>query len=551
MSAATTSATPPFSGEAAVSAGDLVLRARTLERVGRLGEALAVYQVAIAQAKAADEPATLAEGLRRLAVVRHRRGESAEAQQLCRRSHCVALGAGKLALAGEALNTLGGIAMEMGVPDEARHNFVGALALGDPSGALRARVEQNLGILANIQGDVDEALVRYGRSLEAYRAADDEHGCALAYHNLGMASTDRARFDDAERYFLRSRAIAERAGDTYLTGLCLVNHAKVHLARKRYERAREGAEAALALFDRVGVTSAKADAYRVLGMVYRETGRSQLAEARLTAAIQLAASSGCVLNEAEASRELALLYQPMGRNQEALRLLNVAHRLFGRVDARVALVNVDGRKRELEATYLEVVREWGQSIESRDTYTFGHCERVAQYAVAVARAAELDEQAQTAVRLGAYLHDLGKVRVPHEILNKPGPLTQDEFAVVQRHPVWGLEMLADVQFPWDIKPIIRWHHERYDGTGYPDGLRGDQVPRSAQIVGIVDFYDALTTDRPYHPARSHDAALAAVAERRQWWSEEIYDAFLRARGLGGRAEEEPVSAQRAVPPLAA
>jgi putative nucleotidyltransferase with HDIG domain len=540
MNAATTSAAPLLAPEAA-PAGDLVLRARALERAGRLGEALAVYQVAIAKADVAQEPATLAEALRRLAVVRHRRGESAEAQRLCHRSYSVALGAGLLALAGEALNTLGGIAMETGVPDEARHNFIGALALGEPSGALRARVEQNLGILANIQGDFDDAVVHYARSLEAYRAVDDEHGCALAYHNLGMASTDRERFDDAEGYFRQSRAIAERVGDAYLKGLCLVNHAKVHLARERYEHARESAEAALLLFDRVGVTSAKADAYRVLGMMYRETGRAQLAEARLTAAIELAGAAGCVLNEAEASRELALLYQAMGRNQEALRLLNVAHRLFERVDARVALVNVDGRKVELEATYLGVVREWGQSIESRDSYTFGHCERVAQYAVAVAQAAGLDEQAQTAVRLGAYLHDLGKVRVPHEILNKPGPLTQDEFAVVQRHPVWGLEMLADVQFPWDIKPIIRWHHERWDGTGYPDGLRGDQIPRSAQIVGIVDFYDALTTDRPYRPARSHDEALAALAERRHWWSEEVYGAFLMAAVLADRAGEQSTS----------
>src|SRR5205823_13631617 len=87
--------------------------------------------------------------------------------------------------------------------------------------------------------------------------------------------------------------------------------------------------------------------------------------------------------------------------------------------------------------YLAVVREWGQSLESADTYTFGHCERVAQLGVAVARALGLDEHAQTTVRLGAYLHDLGKVRVPHEILSKPGPLTRDEFEVVQMHPIWG------------------------------------------------------------------------------------------------------------------
>src|SRR5207247_318449 len=129
---------------------------------------------------------------------------------------------------------------------------------------------------------------------------------------------------------------------------------------------------------------------------------------------------------------------------------------------------------------------------------------------AVGRALGMDGHAQTTVRLGAYLHDLGKVRVPHEILSKPGPLTRQEFEVVQMHPIWGIELLAKVEFPWDIKPVIRWHHERYDGTGYPDRLCGDEIPVSAQIVGIVDVYDALTTTRPYRPAFSRPAALAQI-----------------------------------------
>src|SRR5207249_12024573 len=110
--------------------------------------------------------------------------------------------------------------------------------------------------------------------------------------------------------------------------------------------------------------------YRVLGMIYRETSRPALAESRLKSAIELAVDAGSVLNEAEASRELALLDQAMGRNQEALRLLNVAYRLFGRLDAGAHLVHVARKMAELEAAYLAVVREWGQSLESADPYTF-------------------------------------------------------------------------------------------------------------------------------------------------------------------------------------
>src|SRR5712691_2187810 len=467
-------------------AAELLHDARAQERAARISDAIASYEAAIAAAEGAGEPAVLAEALRRLAVICHHRNESADA----------------------------------------RRHFLRALELGGHSRGLCARAEQNLGILANIQGDLDEALARYGRSLEAYCESNDEHGRAIVYHNLGMASADRERFDEAEYYFRRSHEIAERAGDAYLGGLCLVNHAKVHVARERYEDARHDAEAALAVFDQLGVGSAKADAYRVLGMIYRETGRPALAESRLKSAIELAVGAGSVLNEAEASRELALLYQAMGRNQEALGLLNAAHRLFGRLDARTHLVHVAGKMADLEATYLAVVREWGQSLESADTYTFGHCERVARLGVAVARALGLDGHAQTTVRLGAYLHDLGKVRVPHEILSKPGPLTRDELEVVQMHPIWGIELLAKVEFPWDLKPVIRWHHERYDGTGYPDRLRGDEIPVAAQVVGIVDVYDALTTARPYRKAMTTEAAMAEITRCRVWWSDRVYIAFV-------------------------
>src|SRR5690349_9693780 len=209
-------------------ATDLLHEARAQERAACIQAAVESYETAIVAAELAGEPGVLAEGLRRLAVVRHRRGESAVARELCRRSHLVAREAGNAVLASEALNTLGGIDLETDAITDARDNFLRALELGGHSRELRARVEQNLGILANIQGDYDEAVTRYRRSLEAYRASSDEHGCAIAYHNLGMASADLQQFDEAERYYRQSYEIAARAGDVHLQGLCLVNHADVH-----------------------------------------------------------------------------------------------------------------------------------------------------------------------------------------------------------------------------------------------------------------------------------------------------------------------------------
>jgi len=370
---------------------DLLREACSRERAGCIPEAIECYQSAIAASQQTGEQLVLAKALRRLAIVRHHRDESAQARELCRRSYQVARGIAHDELAAEALNTLGGLDLTSGSLEDARRTFLQALELGGANRELGARVEQNLGILANIQGDLDEAISRYERSLVAYRSSGDEHGCALAYHNLGMVSADREQFAEAEGYFRESRALAERTGDVYLQGLCLVNQAEVDLACQRFENARQNAETALALFDQLGAQGAKADAYRVIGTVYRDTGRPALAESRLRSAVELAVGAGSLLSEAEASRELAVLYQTVGRNREALQLLNHAYRLFRRLDARVELIQVGGKVAELEGTYLAVVRDWGQSIESVDQYTFGHCERVARNAVAMAPVLGLDE----------------------------------------------------------------------------------------------------------------------------------------------------------------
>src|SRR3989441_2208459 len=143
----------------------------------------------------------------------------------------------------------------------------------------------------------------------------------------------------------------------------------------------------------------------------------------------------------------------------------------------------------------------------------------------MARVLEFDDHDETAVLLGAYVHDVGQLRVPHELLRKPGPLTREERAVLQMHPIWGIELLANVEFPWDLKPVIRWHHERYDGTGYPDRLKGDEIPLAAQIVGILDVYDALTTARAYQPARTADQALAELTRYRRWGARRGFQGF--------------------------
>ena len=147
------------------------------------------------------------------------------------------------------------------------------------------------------------------------------------------------------------------------------------------------------------------------------------------------------------------------------------------------------------------------TIEARDPHTNGHCERLARHAVRLGRALDLEDEELQALHRGGYLHDVGKVGVPDAVLLKPGPLTVDEMALMRRHPEIGDTLCAPLQSLRDVRPIILSHHERLDGSGYPNGLRGDEVPVLAQIVGIVDVYDALTSHRPYRPGLHPEEAM--------------------------------------------
>jgi ribonuclease P protein subunit RPR2 len=155
---------------------------------------------------------------------------------------------------------------------------------------------------------------------------------------------------------------------------------------------------------------------------------------------------------------------------------------------------------ELRLSYMATVRALSNAVEARDAYTGKHAERVAAYGVELARATGLDVTSNQQVEFGFLLHDVGKVAVPDAILFKADRLTDEEYALVTQHPVIGAEILSDVSFLGEAKLIVRHHHERWDGTGYPDGLHGDDIPLAARVFAVADTLDALTSDRPYRAA---------------------------------------------------
>jgi putative nucleotidyltransferase with HDIG domain len=243
-------------------------------------------------------------------------------------------------------------------------------------------------------------------------------------------------------------------------------------------------------------------------------------------------------------RELAILYQRTKRNRETLLALNEAHAIFARLAAARELSDVDGRVQRFEEEFLAIVREWGSSIESADHYTQGHCERVADYACALARDAGVEESVLLWFRMGALLHDVGKITVPSPILNKAGPLSPGEAAVMREHPARGEALIAGIGFPWDIRPMIRHHHERWDGRGYPDRLSGPQIPAAARILCIADVFDALTSTRSYRAAYSAPEAAALMRADSGTAFDPALLALFLGRTLAGLARGEP-EAERA------
>jgi putative two-component system response regulator len=167
------------------------------------------------------------------------------------------------------------------------------------------------------------------------------------------------------------------------------------------------------------------------------------------------------------------------------------------------------------------------TIEAKDPYTEGHCDRLSKYSVALGEKLGLSQELRVALRRGGLIHDIGKLAVPEHILLKPGPLTPEERKIMEQHTVIGEEICAPLRSFHHVLPIIRHHHEKQDGSGYPDGLKGAQVPLTARILQITDIYDALTTDRPYRKALPMEKAVAIMREevKRGWWDGSILDEF--------------------------
>ena len=171
---------------------------------------------------------------------------------------------------------------------------------------------------------------------------------------------------------------------------------------------------------------------------------------------------------------------------------------------------------------LDVVQTLAKAIDAKDRYTNGHSSRVAVYSREIARRAGYSERAQSDMYMMGLLHDVGKIGIPDSIINNPGKLTEAEFNEIKKHPVIGAEILSDIEDMPDLAKAARWHHERYDGTGYPDGLKGTLIPEEARIIAVADAYDAMTSNRSYREKMDQDQVRAQLETGKGIQFDEIF-----------------------------
>jgi len=462
-----------------------------------------------------SHPAAVTRTIRRVARCFIEEGDLDSALDALELARTAAVAYDDTAAIAHAMNLEGIIAQQRGdlAAAESYYRSARSLAWRANETLLTAMLDQNLGTVANIRGNLVEAKLRYEGSLAAYRVLNMRHAQGPLHNNLGMLHTDLRQWREAETHFREALRIASECGD--LTGRLRAhaNQAEMYVNRRRFRKAKRLCRRVLtmSLAPDACLGSWLAEAYKHLGVAHRETGSVQQAEHYLSCALSMSEERQDALLTAEICRELAILQRQLDRPTETLSALTRAHSLFRQLSANPDLRNVDLQLRALESEFLEIVQSWGESIETADSYTQGHCQRVADVATLLAMDCGLEPASLLWFRMGALLHDVGKIAVPLEILNKRGALLPEELQVMREHPVVGEDLVAHVNFPWDVRPMIRHHHERWDGTGYPDAIAGDAIPHTARILCVADVYDALTSTRSYREAYTPDVAIAIMA----------------------------------------
>jgi putative nucleotidyltransferase with HDIG domain len=415
----------------------------------------------------------------------------------------------------KALRNLGVIYVELGEFEEAEATYDEAISLASKSGEelLYADLVNNLGTIMNMRGEWQKALDLYRESLGIYRSGNEIRKSAYTMNNLAITFAERGYSDDAMSYFTQALDIAGEVNDASLILIVDINLADLYLNRRELERARYHCLRAEQYLQDNSLTNGHLVETRMTAgkiAFYELSFENSLQY--FNDALHLAQDIGTQYQEAEVLFARGTLLDAMDRHFDALADLESSYSIFTAARAESKKTKTENAIASIEELYLKVFDALAQEVDEKDPYTKGHSDRVASLSLLLARELQLSTGTIKTVVAGALLHDIGKIKIDNCVLKKEGRLTDEEFAHIKEHANLGVALLDGKEFPWDVKPVIAHHHEKFDGTGYPDRLAGDDIPLSARVVCLADVFDALTSDRPYRAAFSAEQALKIMSD---------------------------------------
>ena len=514
----------------------LIESGRDAQRTGAWDEALAHYESAL-QLIDAEDAAKKASVLRSMGAVYRDRGDLESAEAKYEASRVCAEEANLPGEVASALTAQATVEILRGNLEQAAELFLKAREVAEELGddRLVAMIDQNLGVISNIQGNVAVALLSYRSALDRYRRIQDSASALRALNNMGMAHVDLAEWAAAETCFGEAGELASSLGDSMMVGTVELNRAELHLKRRRFEAAQESCDRSVQIFHRLRARRATAEAYKFYGILYRETGRPDQSDTHFALSLGMAEACQNRLLQAETQMEWALLHLEEERKQEGVLYLNRALKLFRDLKASREVLDIERRLTRLRELYLPAVQGWGSHVtEAKDPFQVGHAARVAEYATKLAREVGIEGWDLTWLRIGAYIHDLGNMAVPSEVLGKSDVLNESERELMQVHTLMGDSMAKQLDFPDEVRPIVRSHHEQWAGTGYPDKLAGEKIPFPARIVSIADVYDALTSPRSFRDAYTAGDALKIMEkEADRMFDPQLFSTFRDMMLRGG------------------
>ncbi|MBN1212527.1 MAG: tetratricopeptide repeat protein [candidate division Zixibacteria bacterium] len=410
----------------------------------------------------------------------------------------------------KALRNLGVVYVELGEFEEAELTYdeaiVNAQEIGDR--LLYADLVNNLGTIMNMRGNWHRALELYRESLLIYETEKEIRKQAYTENNLAITLSEQGLNDEAFEYFQKAHETGTAINDATLVLIVDINLADLYLKKEQLSEAEfHCRKAHQYLVDSNLVNGNLVEIKKIFGKIARTRKELAAALEYFDEGLHISREIGAKFLEAEVLMERGILLRDMDRHFDSLENLESSYHMYTALKAEGKQEETERIIKSIEELYLEIFDLMSQKVDRKDKYTKGHSDRVASFALLLAKELGMKPQVLKSIVAAALLHDIGKIKINDRVLKKEGKLTEEEFELIKKHPGFGVELLRGKEFPWDIKPMILHHHEKLDGTGYPHGLKGEDIPTGVRIISIADVFDALTSDRVYRPAFDTGKAL--------------------------------------------